>query len=441
MTSMSTTRTRRRLLALHHPGPGPALRRRPLPRRHGQGGAQRPGARLDPHPVGQRLLHGRRRRRDLHLRRRPLRRVDGRQAAQRPGAVAGARPRPGRLLAGGVRRRRLRLRRAVPGVHGQRPAQQAGDRHGPLRQRLPDGRRGRRHLQLLRPALPRLARRQPARPPDRLRGRLRLRSTGGPVSALDTGYRIRNKIQVLFPGGGPMGTRCIRRSSSSAPAASTWSGCRPTRMRWPSSCRRGSPRPTAARSSSTSTGSTTRPRRRATARATPSGATRSPTSAPTWPASTPTPTRPAGGGRTTTTARSRWPVTPRPMESRPSRAGTRRRSRSTASRESSCSHDDRRRDASIRTTATVELGNPVRANGQLRYITRVDGEFTSGRYAFVADIAETFTVESVEFLDPNHPIYQLRPADPLTVTFGIYYADMYFCYPGGEGPLGSTHGS
>ena len=95
----------------------------------------------------------------------------------------------------------------------------------------------------------------------------------------------------------------------------------------------------------------------------------------------------------------------------------------------------------IRTTATVELGNLVRANGQLRYITRVGGEFHSGRYAFVADIAETLTIESIEFLDPNHPIYQLRPADPLTVTFGIYYADMYFCYPGGEGPVGSTHGS
>lgn len=94
----------------------------------------------------------------------------------------------------------------------------------------------------------------------------------------------------------------------------------------------------------------------------------------------------------------------------------------------------------LRTTATVDVGDGVRATGQLRYITRVNGEFTSGRYAYVADIAETFNVESLEFLDPNHPIYQLRPADPLTVTFGIYYADMRFCYPGGEGPLGSEHG-
>lgn len=94
----------------------------------------------------------------------------------------------------------------------------------------------------------------------------------------------------------------------------------------------------------------------------------------------------------------------------------------------------------IRTTARVEGPDAVRVGGQLRYITRRDGELTSGRYAYVADIAETFTAESVEFLEPNHPVYQLRPADPLTVTFGIYFADMSFCYPGGEGPLHGLHG-
>lgn len=95
----------------------------------------------------------------------------------------------------------------------------------------------------------------------------------------------------------------------------------------------------------------------------------------------------------------------------------------------------------IRTTGTVEVGTPVRANGQLRYITRVGGQFISGRYAFVADLAETFSVDSLEFLDPNHPTYQLRPADPLTVTFGIFYTNMMFCYPGGEGPVDTLHGS
>ncbi|WP_030263587.1 hypothetical protein [Streptomyces violens] len=95
----------------------------------------------------------------------------------------------------------------------------------------------------------------------------------------------------------------------------------------------------------------------------------------------------------------------------------------------------------IRTTARVGIGTPQRATGQLRYITRRDGEFISGRYPYVADLAENFEVLSFEFLDKNHPTYQLRPADPLTVTFGFYAPSMAFCYPGGEGLLGSEHGS
>jgi hypothetical protein len=95
----------------------------------------------------------------------------------------------------------------------------------------------------------------------------------------------------------------------------------------------------------------------------------------------------------------------------------------------------------IRTTARVAIGTPQRVAGQLRYITRRDDEFISGRYPFVADAAEDFEVTSFEFLDENHPTYQLRPADPLNVTFGFYAPSMTFCYPGGEGPLGSEHGS
>ena len=80
-------------------------------------------------------------------------------------------------------------------------------------------------------------------------------------------------------------------------------------------------------------------------------------------------------------------------------------------------------------------------NGQLRYITSVGGGLVSGRYPFVMDAAETFAVESVEFLDVTHPVHALRPADPLTVTFGFYSPSISFCYPGGEGPLGSEAGS
>jgi hypothetical protein len=95
----------------------------------------------------------------------------------------------------------------------------------------------------------------------------------------------------------------------------------------------------------------------------------------------------------------------------------------------------------IRTTALCELGMPGRATGQLRYLTRVGEDLVSGRYPFVMDAAETFAVESVEFLDETHPVHVLRPADPLTITFGFYSPDISFCYPGGEGPLGSEGGS
>jgi hypothetical protein len=95
----------------------------------------------------------------------------------------------------------------------------------------------------------------------------------------------------------------------------------------------------------------------------------------------------------------------------------------------------------IRTTARVEIGTTFGASGQLRYITRVGGELVSGRYPFVMAGAEKFAVESMEFPDPAHPVHALRPADPLTVTFGFYSPSISFCYPGGEGPLGSEAGS
>ncbi|WP_377645402.1 hypothetical protein [Oryzobacter terrae] len=101
--------------------------------------------------------------------------------------------------------------------------------------------------------------------------------------------------------------------------------------------------------------------------------------------------------------------------------------------------DDR---PAIRTVARINDDPTARAVGQLRYITRADdGGFTSGRYPFVADLAGGFEVESLEFLDPDHELYAFRPADPLQVTFGFYSPSITFCYPGGEGPLGSTHGS
>lgn len=95
----------------------------------------------------------------------------------------------------------------------------------------------------------------------------------------------------------------------------------------------------------------------------------------------------------------------------------------------------------IRTTCSVRIGKGVHANGQLRYITDVNGELVSGRYPFVMRAAEDFKVEKLEFLDTSHPVYAFRPKSPLEVTFGFYSPDITFCYPGGEGPIDTApHG-
>lgn len=99
-------------------------------------------------------------------------------------------------------------------------------------------------------------------------------------------------------------------------------------------------------------------------------------------------------------------------------------------------------EPAIRTVARINTDPTTRSTGQLRYITRSSEEgFTSGRYPFVADLSGGFEVESMEFLNSDHELYAFRPAEPLQVTFGFYSPSITFCYPGGEGPLGSTHGS
>ena len=62
------------------------------------------------------------------------------------------------------------------------------------------------------------------------------------------------------------------------------------------------------------------------------------------------------------------------------------------------------------------------------------------RDAALAAIANYRDPQRLVF-DPSHPLYALRPREPLTVTFGFYSPAVSFCYPGGEGTLGSPHGS
>jgi hypothetical protein len=89
----------------------------------------------------------------------------------------------------------------------------------------------------------------------------------------------------------------------------------------------------------------------------------------------------------------------------------------------------------IRTTATVGDAVAAIGRGQLSYLTKVNGQLVRGLYPFVASMMDGWKVTSMEFLDPSHPIYALRPASPLEVTWGFYSPDAAFCYPGGEGPV------
>jgi hypothetical protein len=92
----------------------------------------------------------------------------------------------------------------------------------------------------------------------------------------------------------------------------------------------------------------------------------------------------------------------------------------------------------IRTRASVSATADLTVGGHLRYITQVGDELVSGLYPYVGDLADTFAVTSLEFLDPEHPVYTLRPASPLQIVAGAsFYAPRdSFVYPGGVEVLG-----
>ncbi len=85
----------------------------------------------------------------------------------------------------------------------------------------------------------------------------------------------------------------------------------------------------------------------------------------------------------------------------------------------------------IRTT--VEVGKTYSvACGQLRYFSKVGRSYLDGRYPYVIPAADQLRVVSLEYLDPRHSIYALRPAMPLKITAAIYTPCGNFCYPGGQ---------
>ena len=92
----------------------------------------------------------------------------------------------------------------------------------------------------------------------------------------------------------------------------------------------------------------------------------------------------------------------------------------------------------IRTRANVGQDFGIVAAGHLRYITEVGDRLISGNYPFIGELARNFEVLSIEFLEPSHPVYALRPQSPLEVVApSSFYADRdSFVYPGGEEDMG-----
>lgn len=92
----------------------------------------------------------------------------------------------------------------------------------------------------------------------------------------------------------------------------------------------------------------------------------------------------------------------------------------------------------IRTTAVVGDRADIVLAGHLRYITQVKDRLVSGNYPYIGELVSQFTVQSIDFLDPAHPVYALRPASPLQIIAGSsFYAPRdSFVYPGGEYDMG-----
>ena len=98
--------------------------------------------------------------------------------------------------------------------------------------------------------------------------------------------------------------------------------------------------------------------------------------------------------------------------------------------------------AIIRTRAEAGDTADLTLAGHLRYITQVKDRLVSGNYPYIGELVSQFSVQSIELLDPTHPVYALRPAAPLQIVAGSsFYAPRdSFVYPGGEYDMGPAAG-
>ncbi|HEX9967827.1 MAG TPA: hypothetical protein VGB06_07765 [Solirubrobacterales bacterium] len=88
----------------------------------------------------------------------------------------------------------------------------------------------------------------------------------------------------------------------------------------------------------------------------------------------------------------------------------------------------------IRTRARVGTKIGAVARGHLTYVTRLNGSLIAGNYAYIGELVDPFELQSLEFLAKDHPVWALRPVQPLqAVTGSCWFAPRdSFVYPGGE---------
>jgi hypothetical protein len=88
----------------------------------------------------------------------------------------------------------------------------------------------------------------------------------------------------------------------------------------------------------------------------------------------------------------------------------------------------------IRTEARVGNKIGVVARGHLTYVTKLKGKLMAGNYAYIGELVDPFELVAVEFLAKDHPVWAIRPKQPLEVVTGSsWFAPRdSFVYPGGE---------
>ena len=64
-------------------------------------------------------------------------------------------------------------------------------------------------------------------------------------------------------------------------------------------------------------------------------------------------------------------------------------------------------------------------------LSALGGRVMRNRHAVIMERAKAFEMQSISFLEPDHPIHSFRPKEPLEMVFGFHAPRASFCYPGG----------